>query len=1043
MPLVSQGYGSSSLISQGLGETNSDAPNPEPRHVNVTVLEVHEHFDGYWYDHPRIYQLWGRSYFGLWTDTKTKPDYRDAPSNGYMPCWKPLIDDLFDGMHTYTQYHLDHIVTVEAIGVEEYGLQNGCALHTIDGIFHGESVPHNYKQTDRWIGDCDGTTINLTYERYGSPGDTTADPPTIGYHGQVYGADLPIFECRATGGTTHSISSCKWFGKDVEFSSDIDGTYYQTYYPYDVGLSVTGGASPSITAKSGVWSAVDYRPRWYGRLTASMQGPATFTYTLAPRGPDNEHISGISAFVVLGPISAGVGATRSDSQVDRYIKKISTPCVGNTIAIEAEVAIQTSYKILDGATPVSNTMGLPYYTSGSSLFCFLSRESYGETTPTSSRLLDELDYAIDKERSRTTVVSCRFVPEAGQTCIPWIKLKSPDRDLNGAHNDWTVIGSGTFSGDTISSGSSTSTFTRLYTDVHRPGCSALRNLELGIDASSAGTVDVCVQFSSGQSKWFNNLTVKAGSNTLAFDYCVPSFCETVASPLSQYLSYSNEAQEQLAWNAKIYGKVASLKIRFNSNTLTLNSFRARVMSKAQLQGIPLIAPNDGIYTTHGQCDGMPAYHLRSRLSGAENLTGFRFGGTPERSYSSFNPYVWESYIELLKTEYGLTELDRNDAFPENCMFNEQSNSSVKSLGKSYTCSGYIQTPTFGTLRAVGYSDGYVLSPYDYSGNWKNYTDLKTGDWVRLTALGNCAVVNPGLFSRNRIVFELVYGDLISISPIPAVSNTVLVSSDDPAWSTSFKTDSSDEFNLFLEKHYDARIGYSTYNAGTGQWTTAVSPYQAQISVQEHSIPRQVRYLQKQRRAGLQSFLFTGVITYTGGSVHSCRAPWGMIWTVYIVNNAVRCMLWDTRDYTSDSVVHTGTGIVKRAQVAYQPQGYVKVTYLEDGIAYIINNVGWGEEGKWKMPIPITNAADIAYDIDPNSGIEYLAVNDGTSWWCWRDPGDGNWVQCAKICDVPAGSAAAAIKSSPDNLNLVIFTVVDNGVPRKFRSVAYGDKWAEV
>lgn len=182
----------------------------------------------------------------------------------------------------------------------------------------------------------------------------------------------------------------------------------------------------------------------------------------------------------------------------------------------------------------------------------------------------------------------------------------------------------------------------------------------------------------------------------------------------------------------------------------------------------------------------------------------------------------------------------------------------------------------------------------------------------------------------------------------------------------------------------------------------------------------------------------------GGSIHTCFQPNGLLYSVIATGDKIEVNRFNHDLQMDDTLtlVEGETGI-GRAQIAYHPNGYIKVCYDQTDKVYVTENWSSGNNDLWSTPVEISDGKNPAFAIDLKFGIEYVASYITDRWILFRKIPDGDFVEVADIVETATDDSSAGLEVSPDGSNQLVFTYSDSDLTKRKYSMNQGLTWNDL
>lgn len=176
-----------------------------------------------------------------------------------------------------------------------------------------------------------------------------------------------------------------------------------------------------------------------------------------------------------------------------------------------------------------------------------------------------------------------------------------------------------------------------------------------------------------------------------------------------------------------------------------------------------------------------------------------------------------------------------------------------------------------------------------------------------------------------------------------------------------------------------------------------------------------------------------------GEIHQCWTKCGALLAVIVTPERMRL-----HAYNFDAMNRFRTVIeasdIDAAQVAWRPEGTAVIAYLQGGEVKRIQSRDWGET--WSTPEMIATGEGVAIATDWHSGIEYLAVHNGTAWVCYRSVDGQTFMEAGTIVVAPVARAGLEVHPGVER-PLVWIGDVGSGQIAKYTSLDRGESWEEI
>lgn len=187
------------------------------------------------------------------------------------------------------------------------------------------------------------------------------------------------------------------------------------------------------------------------------------------------------------------------------------------------------------------------------------------------------------------------------------------------------------------------------------------------------------------------------------------------------------------------------------------------------------------------------------------------------------------------------------------------------------------------------------------------------------------------------------------------------------------------------------------------------------------------------------YFTTGLKTQAGRhDIHLCWTPSGILLASLVDDSGLRFLRFNFDAVNAFRQVVSAEDI-QSAQIGYRPEGAVALAYLQAGDVNLISSTDWGET--WSAVAVIASGEEVAIAIDWHSGIEYLAIHDGTTWKCFRSTDEEPFVDVGDIVTAEPNRGGLEVHPGVER-KLVFVTDVGSGQIKRFTSLDRGATWEE-
>ena len=175
---------------------------------------------------------------------------------------------------------------------------------------------------------------------------------------------------------------------------------------------------------------------------------------------------------------------------------------------------------------------------------------------------------------------------------------------------------------------------------------------------------------------------------------------------------------------------------------------------------------------------------------------------------------------------------------------------------------------------------------------------------------------------------------------------------------------------------------------------------------------------------------------TLGKPHIASDKRGLVYVSYIATDGLG--VWRSDLGAISDFINIFSSVPDDAQIAVRSDGSLVICFELASTVYIIRSIDSGNT--WDSPVTLASGTNPCIDSDLKTGLDFVALHDGTSWQFYRQDMTGNLVFVSTICSVHNGEAGITKKQS--TVEEYVFTVSDvaSGNIQIYESLT-GDVWS--